>query len=59
MFGFREFTEMGGLISYGSSNSAMWRRAASYADPNSEGLQSGRFTSRTAHAAGEAAGPSH
>jgi putative ABC transport system substrate-binding protein len=32
MFGFREFTEMGGLISYGSSNSAMWRRAASYAD---------------------------
>jgi ABC-type uncharacterized transport system substrate-binding protein len=32
MFGFREFTEMGGLISYGSSNSAMWRRAASYVD---------------------------
>jgi putative ABC transport system substrate-binding protein len=32
MFGFREFTEMGGLISYGSSNTAMWRRAASYVD---------------------------
>ena len=32
MFGFREFTEMGGLISYGSSNPAMWRRAASYVD---------------------------
>jgi ABC-type uncharacterized transport system substrate-binding protein len=32
MFGFREFTEMGGLISYGSSNSAMWRRSASYVD---------------------------
>ena len=32
MFGFREFAEMGGLISYGSSNPAMWRRAASYVD---------------------------
>ena len=32
MFGFREFTDMGGLISYGSSNPAMWRRAASYVD---------------------------
>jgi ABC-type uncharacterized transport system substrate-binding protein len=32
MFGFREFTEAGGLISYGSSNSGMWRRAASYVD---------------------------
>jgi putative tryptophan/tyrosine transport system substrate-binding protein len=32
MFGFREFTEMGGLISYGASNTAMWRRAASYVD---------------------------
>ena len=32
MFGFREFVEMGGLISYGSSNPAMWRRAASYVD---------------------------
>jgi putative ABC transport system substrate-binding protein len=32
MFGFREFTEMGGLVSYGSSNTAMWRRAAYYVD---------------------------
>jgi putative ABC transport system substrate-binding protein len=32
MFGFREFTELGGLISYGASNTAMWRRAASYVD---------------------------
>jgi putative tryptophan/tyrosine transport system substrate-binding protein len=32
MFGFREFTEMGGLVSYGASNTAMWRRAASYVD---------------------------
>ena len=32
MFGFREFTEMGGLISYGASNTAMWRRAATYVD---------------------------
>ena len=32
MFGFREFTEMGGIISYGASNTAMWRRAASYVD---------------------------
>ena len=32
MFGFREFTEMGGLISYGSSNTVMWQHAASYVD---------------------------
>jgi ABC-type uncharacterized transport system substrate-binding protein len=32
IFGFREFTEMGGLVSYGSSLSGMWRRAASYVD---------------------------
>jgi putative tryptophan/tyrosine transport system substrate-binding protein len=32
MFGFREFTEMGGLVSYGSSLTAMWRRAAYYVD---------------------------
>jgi putative ABC transport system substrate-binding protein len=32
MFGFREFTEMGGLVSYGASNTGMWRRAASYVD---------------------------
>ena len=32
MFGFREFTEMGGLISYGASLTAMWRRGALYVD---------------------------
>jgi putative ABC transport system substrate-binding protein len=32
MFGFREFVDVGGLISYGSSVSGMWRRAASYVD---------------------------
>jgi putative tryptophan/tyrosine transport system substrate-binding protein len=32
MFGFREFTEAGGLISYGSSILWLWRRAASYVD---------------------------
>lgn len=29
MFGFREFVDMGGLISYGSSNPGMWRRTRS------------------------------
>jgi putative ABC transport system substrate-binding protein len=32
MFGFREFTEMGGLVSYGSSVTGMWRRVAWYVD---------------------------
>jgi putative ABC transport system substrate-binding protein len=32
IFGFREFTDIGGLISYGSSGPEMWRRAASYVD---------------------------
>jgi putative ABC transport system substrate-binding protein len=32
MFGFREFVDMGGLISYGSSLPGLWRRAASYVD---------------------------
>ena len=32
IFGFREFADMGGLISYGSSGPEMWRRAASYVD---------------------------
>jgi putative ABC transport system substrate-binding protein len=41
MYAFREFTEMGGLISYGSSVSAMWRRAASYVDRILKGVSPG------------------
>jgi putative ABC transport system substrate-binding protein len=43
MFGFREFTEMGGLISYGSSNSEMWRRAAPYVDKILRGADPGEI----------------
>jgi putative ABC transport system substrate-binding protein len=32
IFGFRGFADMGGLISYGSSQEGMLRRASSYAD---------------------------
>ena len=41
MFGFREFVDMGGLISYGSSLPGLWRRAASYVDKILRGASPG------------------
>jgi putative ABC transport system substrate-binding protein len=32
MFGFREFVDLGGLMSYGASLPALYRRAATYVD---------------------------
>ena len=32
MFGFKEFVEAGGLVSYGASRSVLFKRAASYVD---------------------------
>ena len=41
IFGFREFVDMGGLISYGSSLTGLWRRAAPYVDKILKGADPG------------------
>ncbi len=43
IFGFREFVDMGGLISYGSSLSGLWRRAAPYVDKILRGADPGEL----------------
>jgi len=39
MFGFREFVEAGGLVSYGPSLAGMYRRAADYVDRIARGAK--------------------
>jgi putative ABC transport system substrate-binding protein len=43
IFAFREFVDMGGLISYGESLSGLWRRAAPYVDKILRGADPGEL----------------
>jgi putative ABC transport system substrate-binding protein len=43
MFGFKEFVEAGGLISYGASRSVLFKRAASYVDRILKGAAPGEL----------------